>query len=38
MQGASFAPFLIATWRHRTQLTVYLRMLSKPVPLVYGPT
>ena len=23
---------------HRTQLTVYLRLLSKPVPSVYGPT
>ena len=23
---------------HRTQLTVYLRMLDKPVPSVYGPT
>ena len=23
---------------HRTQLTVYLRMLNKPVPSVYGPT
>jgi hypothetical protein len=38
MQGASFAPYLIATWHHRTQLTVYLRMLNKPVPSVYGPT
>jgi hypothetical protein len=38
MQGASFAPFLIATWPHRTQVTVYLRMLNKPVPPVYGPT
>ena len=23
---------------HRTQLTVYLRLLNKPVPSVYGPT
>ena len=23
---------------HRTQLTVYLRLLNKPVPAVYGPT
>jgi hypothetical protein len=23
---------------HRTQLTVYLRLLNRPVPPVYGPT
>ena len=29
---------ILHTCRHRTQLTVYLRMLNKPVPSVYGPT
>jgi uncharacterized damage-inducible protein DinB len=23
---------------HRTQLTVYLRLLDRPVPSIYGPT
>jgi uncharacterized damage-inducible protein DinB len=29
---------VLHTAHHRTQLTVYLRMLNKPVPSVYGPT
>jgi len=29
---------VLHTAHHRTQLTVYLRMLNKPVPPVYGPT
>lgn len=29
---------MLHTAHHRTQLTVYLRMLGKPVPPVYGPT
>ena len=29
---------VLHTSHHRTQLTVYLRMLNKPVPSVYGPT
>jgi uncharacterized damage-inducible protein DinB len=29
---------VLHTCHHRTQLTVYLRMLNKPVPSVYGPT
>ena len=29
---------VLHTCHHRTQLTVYLRMLDKPVPSVYGPT
>lgn len=29
---------VLHTAHHRTQLTVYLRMLGKPVPPVYGPT
>ena len=29
---------LLHTAHHRTQLTVYLRMLDKPVPSTYGPT
>ena len=26
------------TAHHRTQLTVYLRLLDRPVPPIYGPT
>jgi len=29
---------LLHTCHHRAQLTVYLRMLNRPVPAVYGPT
>jgi uncharacterized damage-inducible protein DinB len=29
---------ILHTAHHRTQLTVYLRMLNKPVPPIYGPT
>ncbi len=29
---------VLHTAHHRTQLTVYLRMLNKPVPSTYGPT
>ena len=29
---------VLHTAHHRTQLTVYLRMLDRPVPSVYGPT
>lgn len=29
---------VLHTCHHRTQLTMYLRMLNKPVPSVYGPT
>ena len=29
---------VLHTCHHRAQLTVYLRMLNKPVPSVYGPT
>jgi uncharacterized damage-inducible protein DinB len=29
---------VLHTCHHRTQLTVYLRLLGKPVPSVYGPT
>jgi uncharacterized damage-inducible protein DinB len=29
---------LLHTAHHRTQLTVYLRLLDKPVPAIYGPT
>lgn len=29
---------LLHTCHHRTQLTVYLRMMNKPVPSTYGPT
>jgi uncharacterized damage-inducible protein DinB len=29
---------VLHTCHHRTQLTVYLRMLEKPVPSTYGPT
>ena len=29
---------VLHTCHHRTQLTVYLRLLNKPVPSVYGPT
>ncbi len=29
---------VLHTAHHRTQLTVYLRMLGKPVPSTYGPT
>lgn len=29
---------VLHTCHHRTQLTVYLRMLGKPVPPTYGPT
>jgi uncharacterized damage-inducible protein DinB len=29
---------LLHSAHHRTQLTVYLRLLNKPVPAVYGPT
>jgi uncharacterized damage-inducible protein DinB len=29
---------ILHTAHHRTQLTVYLRLLGKPVPSVYGPT
>ncbi|HVW77541.1 MAG TPA: DinB family protein [Alloacidobacterium sp.] len=29
---------ILHTAHHRTQLTVYLRMLDKPVPTTYGPT
>jgi uncharacterized damage-inducible protein DinB len=29
---------LLHTAHHRTQLTVYLRLLGKPVPSTYGPT
>ena len=29
---------ILHTAHHRTQLTVYLRLLDKPVPAVYGPT
>jgi len=29
---------ILHTCHHRTQLTMYLRLLNKPVPSVYGPT
>jgi uncharacterized damage-inducible protein DinB len=29
---------VLHTAHHRTQLTVYLRLLNRPVPAVYGPT
>ena len=29
---------VLHTCHHRTQLTVYLRLLNKPVPAVYGPS
>ena len=29
---------VLHTAHHRTQLTVYLRLLDRPVPAVYGPT
>ena len=29
---------VLHTTHHRTQLTVYLRLLNKPVPATYGPT
>lgn len=29
---------ILHTAHHRTQLTVYLRMLDRPVPAIYGPT
>jgi uncharacterized damage-inducible protein DinB len=29
---------ILHTAHHRTQLTVYLRLLDKPVPSIYGPT
>ena len=29
---------VLHTAHHRTQLTVYLRLLGKPVPATYGPT
>jgi uncharacterized damage-inducible protein DinB len=29
---------VLHTCHHRTQLTVYLRLLDKPVPSIYGPT
>ena len=29
---------LLHTCHHRTQLTVYLRMMGRPVPVSYGPT
>ena len=29
---------VLHTAHHRTQLTVYLRLLNKPVPPIYGPT
>ena len=29
---------VLHTCHHRTQLSVYLRLLNKPVPSVYGPT
>ena len=29
---------ILHTAHHRTQLTVYLRLLDRPVPAVYGPT
>jgi len=29
---------ILHTAHHRTQLTVYLRLLDKPVPPIYGPT
>jgi uncharacterized damage-inducible protein DinB len=29
---------ILHTAHHRTQLTVYLRFLGKPVPAIYGPT
>jgi len=29
---------VLHTAHHRTQLTVYLRLLGKPVPAIYGPT
>jgi uncharacterized damage-inducible protein DinB len=29
---------LLHTAHHRTQLTVYLRLLDRPVPAIYGPT
>jgi hypothetical protein len=29
---------VLHTAHHRTQLTVYLRLLDKPVPPIYGPT
>lgn len=29
---------VLHTAHHRTQLTVYLRLLGRPVPAVYGPT
>jgi len=29
---------VLHTAHHRTQLTVYLRLLDRPVPPIYGPT
>jgi uncharacterized damage-inducible protein DinB len=29
---------VLHTTHHRTQLTVYLRLLDRPVPSIYGPT
>ena len=29
---------VLHTAHHRTQLTVYLRLLDRPVPAIYGPT
>jgi hypothetical protein len=29
---------ILHTAHHRTQLTVYLRLLNKPVPAIYGPS
>lgn len=29
---------VLHTAHHRTQLTVYLRLLGRPVPATYGPT
>jgi uncharacterized damage-inducible protein DinB len=29
---------VLHTAHHRTQLTVYLRLLDRPVPPTYGPT
>lgn len=29
---------VLHTAHHRTQLTIYLRLLDKPVPAIYGPT
>jgi len=29
---------VLHTAHHRTQLAVYLRLLDRPVPAIYGPT